>query len=225
MADVMKSAASAVFLPGPGSSLERDLMIKLNLTARPFPTSLRLGDISRAMHLLSQILEALLPLAEVNLDGFSAAGIVQDFTAALKLAGRILKHLLSLTRRSEMTTRRNIIDSVVRYIHFANILMRRSLKCKNMGYLDAQASRLLSETLAMIISNTGLTNDTEVEQALQLSLECLKHCQVVSPATKINIQSVLIPRLVDFLTRNDSLSVSLQVSCSLCMKQTSSYLQ
>ncbi|GAM33244.1 ATR checkpoint kinase [Talaromyces pinophilus] len=197
MVDISKVAASDITLPGTGSPLEKHLTAKLNLSGQPFQSPVHLGDISRTMFMLLQILEALLQPAESKLGSFSAAGIVQDFTSSLNLAGRVGKWLISLIRRCGTNTRRFIIDPIIGYLYFADLLLNRSLEYTEVGSLDSQASKVFIEFLTVVISDTNLSREPQVEQALHHCLEGLKESQKNSLVTRMIIQSVLIPRLVD----------------------------
>ena len=197
MVDVSKIAASDITLPGPGSPLEKHLTAKLNLSGRPFQSPIHLGDISRTMFMLLQIFEALLQPAESKPGSFSAAGIVQDFTTSLNLAGRVGKWLIALIRRCGTNTRRFIIDPIIGYLYFSDLLLTRSLEYIEVGSLDAQASKVFVEFLTVVISDTNLSREPQVEQALHHCLEGLRESQKNSLVTRMTIQSVLIPRLVD----------------------------
>lgn len=222
MVDVSKIATSDITLPGPGSSLEKHLTAKLDLSGRPFRSPILLGDISRAMFMLLQILEALLQPAESKQGSFSAAGIVQDFTTSLNLAGRIGKWLVSLITRCGTNARRFLIDPVIGYLYFADLLLTRSLEYSNIGSLDAQASKIFIELLVVAISDSGLSREPQVEQALHHCLEGLKEIQKASLVTRMTVQSVMVPRLVDIQARDEqfvSYSSSFQVSSySNCRK-------
>lgn len=197
MVDFSKIAMSDITLPGPGSPLEKRLTAKLNLSGRPFQSPIRFGDIGRAMFMLLQILEALLSPVESKPGSFSAAGIVQDFTTSLNLAGRIGKWLVSLIRRCGTYARRFIIDPIIGYLYFADFLLTRSLEYNDIGSLNAQASKILIEVLTVAVSDTSLSREPQVEQALHHCLEGLKESQKTSLVTRMTIQNVLIPRLVD----------------------------
>jgi serine/threonine-protein kinase ATR len=207
--DIVKSGSPDMILPSAGSSIEKDLMAKLSLSRRPFQSTIHLGDLSHAMHMLFQILETLLPLEEEKLDHFSAAGITQDFTAVLKLTARAWKCLSSVIKRYGAVSRRNIVDPVVRYLYFNQLLVQRSLKADSIECLDAQASKIFNESLAVILSDPTLSHDPKIEQVLQYCLESLREFQDVSPAIRVNVQGIFIPRAFDLHIRNSS---HLQVS-------------
>lgn len=215
MVDFSKIATSGITLPGPGSPLEKRLVAKLNLSRRPLRSPLLLGDISRAMFMLLQILEALLPPVESKPGSFSAAGIVQDFATSLNLAGRIGRWLVSLIRRCGTYARRSIIDPIIGYLYFADLLLTRSLEYNDIGSLDAQASKIFIEVLTVAVSDNGLSREPQVEQALHHCLEGLKESQKTSLVTRMTIQNVLIPRLVEiqaidehFVTYSSSFQVN-----------------
>lgn len=147
--------------------------------------------------MLLQILEALLPPAESKQGGFSAAGIVQDFTTSLNLASRIEKWLILLIRRCGTHARRFLIDPIIGYLYFADLLLARSLEYNDVGSLDAQASKVFIEVLTEVVPDTSLSREPQVEQALHHCLEGLKQNQKTSLVTRMTIQGVLIPRLVD----------------------------
>lgn len=147
--------------------------------------------------MLLQILEALLQPAESKPGSFSAAGIMQDFTTSLNIADRIGKWLISLIRRCGTNVRRSVIDPIIGYLYFADLLLTMSLECSNVGSLDAQASKALIEFLAVVISESELSREPQVEQALHHCLEGLRESQKTSLTTSMIAQSVLIPRLLD----------------------------
>lgn len=176
------------------------------------------------MFMLLQILEALLQPAESKPGRFSAAGIVQDFTTSLNLAGRIGKWLISLVRRCGTNARRFIIDPIIGYLYFADLLLVRSLEYNDLGSLDAQASKVFIEFLTVAISDSGLSRESQVEQALHHCLEGLKESQKTSLVTRMTIQSILIPRLVDIQAIDEQFvaySSSFQVSSYSNAERTS----
>lgn len=176
------------------------------------------------MFMLLQILEALLQPAESKPCRFSAAGIVQDFTTSLNLAGRIGKWLISLVRRCGTNARRFIIDPIIGYLYFADLLLVRSLEYNDLGSLDAQASKVFIEFLTVAISDSGLSRESQVEQALHHCLEGLKESQKTSLVTRMTIQSILIPRLVDIQAIDEQFvaySSSFQVSSYSNAERTS----
>ncbi|OKL62432.1 hypothetical protein UA08_02676 [Talaromyces atroroseus] len=202
--DIVKPGSSDITLPSAGSSMEKDLMTKLNLSRRLFQSTIHLGDLSRAMHMLFQILEALLPSAEERLDGFSAAGIIQDFTAALRLTASAWKCLSSMMKRCGTVSRQIIVDPVVQCLYFNHLLMRTSLKADKIEYMDAQASKIFSESLATVLSDPILSGEPQIEKALQYCLESLREFQDVSPATRVNVQGIFVPRIFDLETQSSS---------------------
>lgn len=192
-----------IFLPGPGSTLEKQLQDRMNFTGRLFQTPIRLGNMSCAMRLALHLLEALVQPVTSESANSSVAGIMGDFTTALKLNGRIGRCLGSIIRRCAVSAKANIAGSVDQYIRFSSLVLVKSLESDSFGSLDAQVCNTIIEFLGVVLPDSTLSHQPQVESALYSCFEALIESQKSSKAINMTVQSVLVPRLVDAQGNDD----------------------
>jgi hypothetical protein len=195
-------------------SVNEELMAKLSLSRHLFTTTILLGSPGRATQVLLQLIDSLIPSTAVDQGSFSIAGIIQDSATALNLFHRVWNRASSWLRQYETNRKQEIADLIAQFLQFSQKLTKRLLTIPSIGSLDAQASKMFIESLAMVISSQTIHQGPKIEQVLSNCLNNVKELERVSSIIRMDVEDILVPKLADFRADNETFSktsMSIQV--------------
>lgn len=202
-------------------------MAKLGLPRHLFTTTILLGGPGRTIQVLLQLIDALVPSTTVDKGNFSITGIIQDSATALNLLHRAWNCASSWLRQYETNRKQEVADLIAQILQLSQKLTKRLLKIPNIGGLDAQASKMLNESLVTVMSSQIIHQGPKIEQVLYNCLDNVKDLESVSTIIRTDVEDILIPKLADLRADNESFSktaVSIQVKPSQYLTKSCPFL-